>query len=88
MLIIRSSFLLAILTQIAVLAAPIPLNGVSLNARANDNALFSRAQGDMHFDQNQAEKPEKPAYSSFGRPGMFASSWIISRHSDPTLDII
>ena len=45
-MLIISSLLLAIsfLTQIAVLAAPIPLDGVFLDTRApsNDDALFSR----------------------------------------------
>ena len=45
-MLIISSLLLVVpfLTQVAVLAAPIPLNGLSLDARADDDALFSRAR--------------------------------------------
>ena len=74
-MLIISPLLLAIsfLTQIAVLAAPIPLNGISLNARAlsfNDIALFSRA----------GEGEGK----SGGTHGTF--TWIILQHFEPTLE--
>ena len=53
MLIIPSlSLAICFLTQVAVLAAPIPLNGISLNTRAlllNDDALLSRADAPRTF---------------------------------------
>ena len=60
MLIIQSSLLLAILTQIVVLAAPIPPNGVSLNARApllNDDALLSRANPEGSNQESHTPEP-------------------------------
>ena len=65
------------LTQAAVLAAPIPLNAVSLNARtplSDDDAIFSRSD---HGDS---------APASGTSPNTSTFAWMVSRHFDSTLE--
>ena len=70
-MLIISLLAVSFLTQVTVLAAPIPLNDISLKVRApssSDEALFSRA--------------EEPTGNEL--LNMFA--WVISRHVDLTLE--
>ena len=62
------------LTQVAVLAAPIPLNGVSLNARGRASSL-----NDVLFSRSGQGEPPVPPVPSVPS-GTFA--WIISQHFD------
>ena len=70
MLIIPTLLLsVSFLTQVAVLAAPIPPNGVSIDTRAPyDDALFSRTGTD---GSNAPPNKTPPGLGS----GTFASTW-------------
>ena len=70
-------FGISFLTQVAVLAAPLSLNGVSINARG-----FHNEPADQAGHSESAGRADPPK----ARPGMFAL--IISRHFHPTLKLI
>ena len=81
MLIVTSLlFGISFLTQVVVLAAPLSLNGVSINARGFHNGPAGQATQADHSESAGRADPRPPR-----SPGMFAL--IISRHFHPTLKL-